>query len=95
MNNENPNMVDAKTVAPFGLGPQDRPLHSSEVLLKDPKTGETEPTVTMVFPRRVMLQTQEGHRVGFDAGIQEVPQHLADHNWLRLNGVTPYDSPLA
>lgn len=81
--------VDTRTLSPFGLGPQDTPVSAHQVLRKG------EGTVTMIFPRAITLLTEGDIRVAFNAGPQEVPQHLADHEWLRRNGVRAYDSPIA
>jgi hypothetical protein len=81
--------VDTKTLSPFGLGPQDAPIPAHQVL----RSGEG--TITMVFPRKVIMLTDEGVRIEFNPGPQEVPAHLAQHDWLRRNGVQAYDSPIA
>lgn len=81
--------VDEKSLKPFGLGPQDGLYKPSDALNTD------EGTVTMLFPSRVVLLTNDGKRVEFLPGIQEVPEHLADHDWLKRNGAQKYDSPLA
>ena len=59
------------------------------------------PTVTMFFPKRVVLTLDPG-LVGvadnqfasklmiFNPGVQEVPLILASHPWLKTNGVVPY-----
>jgi hypothetical protein len=81
--------VDEKTTQPFGLGPRDLPAKPGEVL------GKGEGTITMVFPRKVILNTDDGKRVEFLPGVQEVPAHLAGHDWLRLNGATGYSAEAA
>jgi hypothetical protein len=48
-------------------------------------------TVTMVFAKPVLLSTQDGRRIQFNAGVNEVPKEFADHEWLKHNGVTAYD----
>ena len=45
------------------------------------------PTVSMTFPRDVMLTTDEYQRIHFPAGVQKVPKDYADHEWLKANGV--------
>lgn len=50
----------------------------------------TEETVTMVFPRKVLLTLNDHSRVEFEAGIQEVPKSLAGHDYLAMSGVKPY-----
>lgn len=52
------------------------------------KSGEE--TVTMVFPRAVMLTLDDHSRVHFAAGIQEVPASLAEHRYLSRCGVKKY-----
>ena len=81
--------VDPKSLQPFGLGPQNLPAKPADMLNKG------EGTVTMVFPRKVILNTDAGGRVEFQPGVQEVPAHLASHDWLRLNGVSGYTSEAA
>lgn len=81
--------VDDKTLQPFGLGPRDLPAKPVELLRPN------ENTVTMVFPRQVILNTDYGKRVEFSPGVQEVPEHLADHQWLKLNGVLRYNAVIA
>ena len=57
-----------------------------------------EDTVTMYFPKRVVLQRDtnpapapgEGGYVTFERGVNEVPASLADHQWLRDNGARKY-----
>jgi hypothetical protein len=47
-----------------------------------------EPTVKMNFPHPVIL-TLEGYRmVRFEAGVQDVPQSMADNPYLEANGAT-------
>lgn len=48
-------------------------------------------TVTMHFPVSVKLQLDDGAgTVQFYPGTQEVPRHLANHWWLKSNGVRAY-----
>jgi hypothetical protein len=47
-------------------------------------------TVTMLFPRRVILNLDNHKRIEFYAGPQEVPVALSDHWYLKQNGVTMY-----
>jgi hypothetical protein len=81
--------IDERTLQPFGLGPQNVPSSPDEVL----RPGES--TVTMVFPVKVLLNTDDGYRVEFAPGVQEVPEHLAGHWWLKANKVTDYNAPIA
>lgn len=55
------------------------------------QAAEGQETVTMVFPRPVLLSTQDGRRIEFGAGVNEVPKDLANHEWLKLHGATVYD----
>jgi hypothetical protein len=50
------------------------------------------PTVTMSFPRRVVLNVDNHRNVTFEAGIQEVARELADHQWLKNNGAVRHPS---
>jgi len=53
-----------------------------------------EPTVIMVFPRKVVLQLDEGHGfVEFEAGVNEVPKSLAGHWYLGACGVKSHAKP--
>jgi hypothetical protein len=52
---------------------------------------EGEDTVTMVFPQAVRLTANDGRVVDFKPGVQEVPESLADHSYLRLNGVKKHN----
>lgn len=52
---------------------------------------EGDKTVTMIFPRRVVLMCPGFHRVEFPAGTQEVPESLADHQYLKDHGVKRYE----
>lgn len=50
-------------------------------------------TVTMIFPRRVMLLLDNHQKIEFQAGAQEVPRELVEpklHFYLEANGVKPY-----
>jgi hypothetical protein len=47
-------------------------------------------TVTMVFKRPVRLTTREGV-IDFPEGVVEVPEDLADHDYLRLSGATRHE----
>lgn len=50
------------------------------------------PTVTMNFPKTVKMQLDDGAgQVTFFPGVQEVPEALSTHWWLRHNAVTFYD----
>lgn len=59
------------------------------VTASDLRPGE--PTVKMFFPQPVLLTVDHNlPRVRFNAGIQEVPQSLAKHAYLKANGVLRY-----
>lgn len=66
--------------APFAATTVQPPKSPEQV--REPGEG----TVMMVFPRPVRLTTKDGP-VDFKAGINEVPEHLADEPWLKHNGV--------
>lgn len=53
--------------------------------------GEGEGTVTMIFPRDVKVTQDDRVQVQFRKGIQEVPEHLADHWYLKANKVERYE----
>lgn len=68
------------------------PVHGtvspSAVLKKD------EGTVVMTFPKRVILLVDNTNiRVLFEAGIHNVPAHLADHWYLKANGAQRHEVP--
>jgi hypothetical protein len=46
-----------------------------------------EATVSMVFPKYMVLTDDINRRIGFPAGLVNVPIHLADHWYLRAHGV--------
>jgi hypothetical protein len=50
-------------------------------------------TVGMIFPHEVYLTTQERDIINFPAGRHEVPEELADHPYLRANGVERLTPP--
>lgn len=45
-----------------------------------------EKTVTMMFPQAVTLTTNDHQRISFTPGVHQVPESLASHEYLRLNG---------
>lgn len=49
-----------------------------------------EPTVTMIFPRAVLLTLGDHSKIEFPVGTQEVPESLSTHQWLKRNGVKAY-----
>lgn len=61
------------------------PMSGSEAI-----RARGEPTVTMVFPRAVVLTLGDHSRIAFAQGTQEVPESLSSHQWLRLNGAKAY-----
>ena len=68
------------------------PLHAA------PRTpaeaAEDHATVTMEFPKAVHLTVSTNHSVFYPAGIHEVPDHLADHWYLKAHQVRPYYKPV-
>lgn len=52
-----------------------------------------EQTVTMIFPRRVLLTLQDYRRVEIQPGTREVPESIAGHWYLRDMGAERYAAP--
>jgi hypothetical protein len=52
-------------------------------------------TVTMKFPRRVMIQLQDSSKAVFDVGVHEVPASLPPHvqQYLTDSGASVYHAP--
>lgn len=59
---------------------------------KPKKAGKT---VTMIFPHQIHLRESHHTRHTFKAGVNEVPEHLVDHPYLKVQGVKPYIVPKA
>jgi hypothetical protein len=53
------------------------------------KNGEG--TVLVTVPRQFFYRPDHHKLVVVRPGVQEVPEHLADHSWFRNNGVTRAD----
>src|SRR5437588_4048016 len=51
---------------------------------------EGEPTVLMIFPHPVLLTVHATKRIQFRDGPQQVPVSLADHFYLKANGVKAF-----
>lgn len=68
----------------FAQQPMDAPKKPEEII------EQGEETVTMVFPKAVVLNVDNHVRVAFPEGPQEVPARLKDHWWLVANGVKAY-----
>jgi hypothetical protein len=49
--------------------------------------------VPMIFPQDVYLTTQAREIIHYPAGRHDVPSELADHQYLKANGVTPLTAP--
>jgi len=79
---DRPNMI---------LGTSSQSKSAADAIRAAQKAGE--PTVTMVFPKRVLLQYKLGQLVEFLPGIQEVPVSMANHQYLEANGVQRYTPP--
>lgn len=47
-------------------------------------------TVTMIFKRKVHLTIEHGQFIKFREGIQEVPEEVADHYYLKDSGASRY-----
>lgn len=54
--------------------------------------GQT--TVTMHFPKPVLLTADNGAKVKYPIGVHEVPAHVADHWYLRVNSAVRYAKPV-
>lgn len=69
-----------------------RPIAPQPKVSQEPEVAfaNVTDTVTMIFPRAVMLQHAPGKKVTFKAGTREVPADLADHPYLAANGVERY-----
>jgi hypothetical protein len=67
------------------FGPHDKPATPKQI-------APDEKTVTMVFPKKVTLTTDKFKRVHFPAGVNDVPESLASHPYLELNGVKRHGS---
>ena len=67
------------------------PLHAAPRTPAEAAEGHT--TTTMEFPKAVHLTVSTNHSVFYPAGIHEVPNHLADHWYLKANQVRPYYRP--
>ena len=52
-----------------------------------------EKTVQMVSPRAFRLQLDNFHKVQIHQGLNEVPESLVEHPYLKDNGVKVYEAP--
>lgn len=52
-------------------------------------------TVTMVFDHDVLLTVDWHTKIAFTKGVHEVPEHLADHFFLRNHNVRRYNTQVA
>jgi hypothetical protein len=68
------------------------PLHAAPRTPAEAAEGHA--TVTMEFPKAVHLTVSTNHSVFYPAGIHEVPDHLADHWYLKAHQVRPYYKPV-
>jgi hypothetical protein len=75
--------VTQQPAVPFAAGTPSTTVKVSDL----PEDG----MVTMVFPHKVILALTNSKRIEFPVGIQQVPASLADHVWLKQNGVKKYD----
>lgn len=73
------------------VGPGNEPAAAvgPEDALSDPDEG----TVNMIFPKEVMLTDDAHKRVRFPMGLVAVPAHLADHWYLKAQGVRRQGEP--
>lgn len=67
------------------------PMHPAPVIESAKEAAAEAPqTVTMSFPRPVLLTVNHTKQIKFEAGPQEVPADLVDHPYLIAHGVTRY-----
>jgi hypothetical protein len=69
-----------------------RPLNGHTIGPEEAAVGHE--TVTMIFDKPVRLTLEHGPAIAFPAGVHQVPLHLADHWYLKVNGarVMPADN---
>ena len=68
------------------------PIHAAPRTPAEAAEGHR--TVTMEFPKEVHLTVSNNSSVFYPAGIHEVPDHLADHWYLKAHQVRPYYKPV-
>lgn len=76
-----------KAKQPVGAG-NFGPVVSSKDISPTEAASTTDETVLMLFPRPVVLQTNDGNKIHFPAGVNPVAKELVGHDWLRRWGVT-------
>lgn len=73
------------------VGPGNEP--AAEVGPEDALEDPDEQMVNMIFPREMVLTDDKHRRVRFPLGLVSVPAHLADHWYLKANGVRRQGAP--
>ena len=68
------------------------PIHAAPMTPAEAAKGHN--TITMEFPKAVHLTVSTNPSVFYPAGIHEVPDHLADHWYLKAHQVRPYYKPV-
>jgi hypothetical protein len=68
------------------------PIHAAPKTPAEAAQGHS--TVTMEFPNEVHLSVSANHSIFYPKGIHEVPDHLADHWYLKAHQVRPYYKPV-
>jgi hypothetical protein len=81
-------MADENKAIPFAPAPSPVAQSAKQFALRT----QDKKTVTMVFPRAVLLTLQDASRILFPEGTNEVPLSLVDHFYLKAHGVTKYEA---
>lgn len=68
------------------------PVHMTP--LTPAEVAEGHSTITMQFPNPVHLTIATNTSVYYPAGVHEVPDHLADHWYLKAHGAQRYYRPV-
>jgi hypothetical protein len=68
------------------------PIHAAPKTPAEAAQGHS--TVTMEFPGDVHLTVSANHSIFYPKGLHEVPDHLADHWYLKAHQVRPYYKPV-
>lgn len=68
------------------------PIHAAPMTPAEAAKGHN--TTTMEFPKEVHLTVAPNSSIFYPKGIHEVPDHLADHWYLKAYQVRPYYKPV-
>ena len=68
------------------------PIHAAPMTPAEAAKGHS--TTTMEFPNEVHLTVSPNSSIFYPKGIHEVPDHLADHWYLKAHQVRPYYKPV-